>query len=174
MRILTEQKEIQNAQNRLIGWLASHCNVIIPVKLGHQGETVECSINWSASDGLWFYSRNIPESRYWNAFGIAEIRPSVGSLLPIICEINPPIEGLNLFTQGAFVQKNDDSIFLAHRGKIGGGRPGIGRTLFFNNYVGVVKDINGKKFAFLGEINSADIVMKILNFVQEVNRIKNM
>lgn len=46
---------------------------------------------------------------------------------------------------------------------------------FFNNYLGEVKDIKWKKkFAFLGEINSAYIVMKILNFVQEVNRIKNI
>ncbi len=174
MRILTGKNEIKNAQNQVIKLLTSHCTDNIPVKLGHQGETIECSINWSPTDGLWVHSRTFPNSRYWNAFGIKETRPKNDSLLPIIVEINPPIEGLNRLTQGAFIEKGDESIILVYRGKIGGGRKGIGRQLFFDNYRGRVQKIFGKQFAVLGEIRNPDLVQKILYLVQEVDRIKHL
>ena len=72
------------------------------------------------------------------------------------------------------MEADNGEILLVHRGKIGGGRPGIGRSLFFNNYAGDVEDINGKRFAVIGDINSPDFVQKIEFFIKEVDRIKSL
>lgn len=172
MIILTEKTEIENAQEDLIRRLLMHCTIPISVKLGHKGETIECTINWSPGLGLWFHSRPIQGSRYWNAFGYSENTPLVNSLLPIICEINPPIEGLNKRTQGAFFRDNDEKLILVHRGKIGGGKPGIGRKLFFDNYNGIISIIDKDRLAIIGELSSHNFVEQVTKFVHEVNRIK--
>jgi hypothetical protein len=94
-------------------------------------------------------------------------------MLPIVCEINPPLEGLEKRTQGAFAQDNGH-IWLLYRGKIGGGRPGIGKRLFFENYLGGINDINGERFVIIGDIRSTNFVESVRNFVREVERIKGL
>lgn len=99
--------------------------------------------------------------------------PRQNSMLPIVCEINPPLEGLDKRVQGAFACDNGH-IWLLHRGKIGGGKPGIGRKLFFENYLGEVREISNDRFAIIGDINSPDFIERVKNFVQEVERIKGL
>jgi hypothetical protein len=94
-------------------------------------------------------------------------------MLSIICEINPALEGLDKRTQGAFAQDNGH-IWLLYRGKIGGGRPGIGRRLFFENYPGEIMDIAGERVVIIGDIRSANFVENIKDFVREVERIKGL
>jgi len=130
---------------------------------------------------LWFHSRKLEDKfdseriavkRYWNAFGLSEVAPRQNSMLPIVCEINPLLEGLDKRVQGAFARDNGH-VWLLHRGKIGGGRPGIGRRLFFENYFGEVKGIAGDRFAIIGDIGSPDFVQRVRNFVREVEQIKD-
>ncbi|MCJ7631014.1 hypothetical protein MUP77_01240 [Candidatus Bathyarchaeota archaeon] len=162
--------------------MEKRCDRQIRVRLGYQGGNVDCIINWSEDLGLWFHSRKlegtfnferIAISRYWNAFGLSEVVPRQDSMLPIVCEINPPLEGLDKRTQGVFA-RDDGRIWLLYRGKIGGGRPGIGRRLFFENYLGEVEDIAGERFAIVGDICSSDFVECIRNLVREVERIKGL
>jgi hypothetical protein len=172
--ILTNRREIENAQREFVTKLEKRCDRQIPVKVGYRGGYVDCSIRWSQALGLWFYSEKIEGSRYWNAFGLSEVVPRQNSMLSIVCEINPPVEGLNKRAQGAFAQDDYGHVWLVHRGKIGGGKPGIGRKLFFENYQGEVMEIAGNKIAMIGDISSPDFVEHIRNFVQEVERIKSL
>ena len=172
--VLTDQKEIQKAQQEFVSRLSEICDTKIPVKLGYKGGYEDCSIFWSKALGLWFYSRKIAGSRYWNAFGLSQVAPRKNSMLSIICEINPPIRGFDRRVQGAFVQDHEGHIWLVHRGRIGGGRPGIGRRLFFENYQGKVLEIEGDRFAIIGDISSAAFVERVKAFVQEIERIKSL
>ena len=172
--VLTNRKEIENAQREMIMSLGRHWDRQIPVKLGFQGGNIACSIYWSQVHGLWFCPGKIEENRYWNAFGLSEDTPRQDSMLSIVCEINPPVKGLNRAVQGAFVRDKNGHIFLLHRGKIGGGRPGIGRKLFFENYEEEVREINGIKFAVIGDITSPDFIKRVQLFVKEVKRIKGL
>lgn len=171
MRFLITQKDIENAQQQLCMSLSHKCTQQIPVSLGFQGGHIDCTINWSPTFGLWFHSGEL-ETRYWNVFGLSDVAPKKNSMLPIIVEINPPVKGLNRQVQGAFVLNENDELTLVHRGKIGGGKPGVGRKLFFENYQGETRNTNGRKVVILGDINSPDFVRKIKSFVQEVARIK--
>ena len=172
--VLTKKEEIEKAQNEFITTMKTYCDEQIPVKLGHQGDTIECTIYWSNRLGVWFHSRKIEGSRYWNAFGLAEVSPKPDSLLPIICEINPPIEGLNKRVQGAFVRDDNGRILLVHRGRIGGGRPGIGKKLFVEHYQGEKCNIDSDEIAVIGVINANDFPERVSAFVNEINRIKNI
>jgi len=172
--ILTHRNEIENAQRQFVAKLEERCNRQIPVKLGYKGGYEECVIRWSPLLGLWFNSGRIVENRYWNPFGLSEVAPRENSMLPIVCEINPPVEGLNKQTQGAFMRDENGHIWLLHRGKIGGGKPGIGRKLFFENYQGETMEIACEKFAVIGDIDSSDFVDQVTNFVREVERIKGL
>jgi hypothetical protein len=84
------------------------------------------------------------------------------------------MEGLDRRVQGALARDNNNHIWLLHRGKIGGGKPGIGRKLFFENYHGEVTEVAGNRFTIIGDISSLDFVESVKDFVQEVNRIKNL
>jgi len=154
--------------------LEKHCDKQIVVKAGHKGGYRDCSIHWSQDLGLWFHSKKIEGSRYWNIFGLSKVAPKQNSMLSIVCEINPPVEGLDKRTQGAFARDEQGHVWLVHRGKIGGGKPRIGRKLFFENYQGEVREIDGDRFAIIGDLSSPDLVESVKNFVREVDRIKNL
>jgi hypothetical protein len=66
-----------------------------------------------------------------------------------------------------------------HRGRIGGGRKGVGRTLFFNHYLGGefvdVKDGESvSTLALIGDLDSPRLAYQIANFVHEVQRVKSL
>jgi len=170
--ILTHRNEIENAQRQFVAKLKERCNRQIQVKVGHKGEYKVRTIRWSQVLGLWFYSEKREQSRYWNIFGISEAAPKENSMLSIVCEINPPVEGLSKRAQGAFMRDENGHIWLLHRGKIGGGKPGIGRKLFFENYRGETVEITCEKFAVISDIDSSAFVDHVTNFVREVKRIK--
>jgi len=172
--ILTSRHEIENAQRQFVAKLKERCNRQITVKVGRKGGHKKRVIQWSQLLGLWFYSEKRESSRYWNIFGLSEVAPRENSMLSIVCEINPPVEGLNKRAQGVFMRDNNGHIWLLHRGKIGGGKPGIGRKLFFENYQGETKEIADEKFAEIGDIDSSDFVDQVTKFVREVERIKGL
>jgi len=172
--ILTSRQEIENAQRQFVAKLEERCERQIPVKVGRKGGHKERVIHWSQLLGLWFYSEKREASRYWNIFGLSEAAPRENSMLSIVCEINPPVESLSKRAQGAFMRDNNGHIWLLHRGKIGGGKPGIGRKLFFENYQGETTEITDEKFAIIGDIDSSDFVDQVTNFVREVERIKGL
>lgn len=171
MLVITIQEHIEKAQEGLVSRLAQECRIRIPARLGYRGGYEECAIFWSDRLGLYFYSKEL-QSRYWNAFGLSEERPQENSMMLIICEINPPIKGLDRKVQGAFAQDDKGHTWLLHRGRIGGGRPGIGRRLFFDNFRGEAIRIHGDRFAVVGNMNTQGFVEHLRDFVEEVDRIK--
>jgi hypothetical protein len=73
---------------------------------------------------------------------------------------------------------NNEEVLLLNRGKIGGGRVGMGKQLFFENYRGDFATANDdgfyKEFCVIGSINSKHIPQQLSNFIAEVHRIKNL
>lgn len=51
-------------------------------------------------------------------------------MLSITVEVNPPHEGENHRTAGVFLRDGAGRVHVAHSGKIGGGRPGVGKRAF--------------------------------------------
>ena len=63
--------------------------------------------------------------------------PDGTSALPITCEINVPVAGIDRKLGGAFARNRDGRTFVVHRGLIGGAKKGVGKSLFASRFRGV-------------------------------------
>ena len=175
MGLLTTQTDIAAAMRKYIAQMRTKCTQPIPANLGYKGGFEQITFYWSPQLGLWFGSDStIATGRYWNPLGIAETQPQQGEMLSITCEINPPISGLNRRTQGAFDLAGPSQLWLLHRGRIGGGKPGVGRSLFFDNYNGSTRNVGGDTFAVVGNVNSGTLPDDVNDFVNTVAEIKSL
>ena len=97
-------------------------------------------------------------------------------MVPICCEINFPLSGIDRRISGAVAEDESGGLFLAHRGQIGGGRKGIGAELFRNHFDGewsiVVDGDRETKLVVVGSIESPRLLRQIQFFIREVERIK--
>ena len=174
--INSDEMIIKEAQEKLINNLESYVDEKVFLTIGFQGETIERTISWSNNLRIWFFSETLKGSRYVNAFGID--KPKRNAHISNVCEINFPLKGINRRIGAAIAQDDKGSIYIIHRGKIGGGRSGIGKSLFEENYRGKLISVDDggdeKTMALIGELNSPNISNEIVNFVYEVNRIKGL
>jgi hypothetical protein len=147
------------------------------VMVGYKGESMEHEVFWSDKLKVWWiFSES--ENRFWNAFGVGEPRWNTKYSHSITCEINPPYTGINRRVSGLFAKDFAGNVFLLHRGKIGGGRKGIGKTTFQNNYTGewvdVVEGNAVSEVALIGCLSSSRFPWQVANFVYDVDRIKGI
>jgi hypothetical protein len=130
---------------------------------------------WAADLGIWYAPAVISGSRYWNAFGTKDPQ---GSSVPITCEVNLPLHGIDRRIGGAAASDEQGRTILVHRGRIGGGREGIGAELFWSHYEGkrltVWDGDRDTDVAAVAELGSPRFVRQIQFFVHEVERIKTL
>lgn len=148
----------------------------IPARIGHQGYTHGLQkVRWAAKLGIWIHSEFLHRRKYyWNAFGVKKPRP--GGAAEITTEINSPLSGINRRIAGAFARNEEGNLLLVHRGKIGGGRKGIGKALFEERYKGewvtALDDGVQSRFALIGALDSRELGQRISRFVHEVDAMK--
>ncbi len=174
LRIVENEPAIRRYQRQFVRCFRLLTEEKIPVKLGHPGASMKATVSWSERLGIWFFSRKIAGSRYWHAFGVG--RPEGGAGVATTCEINFPLNGIDRRTGGAFAQDHGGRIYVVHRGKLGGGRKGIGKSLFENRYRGVweIMDDGGEEtpVAVIGILSSPRFARQIAQFVRKIARIK--
>lgn len=176
LRAITDAKTIRRCQQHFTRHLKSWGKEKIPATLGHQGASTQARVWWSDELGLWFFPGKGEENRYWNAFGID--RPRRDAALSITCEINFPKEGTDRRIGGVFAADGKGRIFVVHRGKLGGGRKGIGKALFERQYRGVWVDMeDGEEestVAVVGLLQSPRFARQLAQFVNKIDKIKDM
>jgi 5-methylcytosine-specific restriction enzyme A len=112
-----------------------------------------------------------PKHRFWNCFGIGN--PAEQHMLTITVEINPPHEGEDRRVAGLFARDEDSRIYIAHTGKVGGGRKGIGPNAF-RKFLGdrawhEIETQGGRRTAVaLGPIDAPDFPNQLAEFVHKV------
>lgn len=146
----------------------------IRVKLGHQGASFEAKVAWSKKLDLWMFSQAPRNVRYWNAFGRG--KPRASGQLPITAEINFPWSGIDRRTGAAFAADAQKQIYVIHRGIIGGGKKGIGKSLFEENYRGVwawMEDGGSlSQVAIVGRLGSERFALQAAGFVEKIEKLK--
>jgi 5-methylcytosine-specific restriction protein A len=182
MWILSNQIEIQNAQILLSNTLNNLQLKTVQVKLGHKGANYPSLIAYCNAYDIWFTIGSKFQGsgsanqiyRYWNAFGVGDPKPN--SSIPIIVEINCPCDGIYRTLGGAFAEDDQGEHYLCHRGRIGGGRKGIGLNLFmqqFGNRLQTVQDGNITSQVFvIGQIKSSNFPQLLTDFVKDIAAIK--
>ncbi len=115
--------------------------------------------------------------RYWNTFGL-EDPGTQRSSLSVTVEVNPPLEGGNPQVAGVIGRDGEGVLMLAHRGTIGGGKPGVGKTLFWDNFMGptdmLYDGLDITKCAFVARLGTGTLLNDLRRFVDEVARIKRL
>lgn len=146
-------------------------------QVGYRAGIERVTLIWHSNERLWVLlePERLP-NRYWCAFGIDD--PQVLSLLSITCEINSPRSGINRQCAGLFIRDDNGSIYLAHSGKVGGGRAGIGKSAFMRSWGGrdVVAvrfpDRQERDYIVLGRVDGQSIIADTASFVYTVARLK--
>ncbi|MBU2054024.1 MAG: hypothetical protein KJ936_05180 [Proteobacteria bacterium] len=174
LKVVENESSVRRYQRQFARALKAAADETIPVKLGHPGASEKAKVAWSERLGIWFFSRKIAGSRHWNAFGVG--RPEGGAVIAITCEINFPLCGIDRRTGGAFAEDREGRICVVHRGKLGGGRKGIGKSLFKNRYRGVWEVIDDGSeetpVAVIGVLQSPRFARQVAQFVRKIALVK--
>ena len=145
--------------------------------IGCQGGSEPAQVTWHSEKKLWvFLAPERLENRFWCAFGTDD--PTADSTVPVACEMDAPRAEVNRRCTGLFIADSTGTIYLAHSGKIGGGRTGIGKTAFMDsrnsNDVVPVQFPDKKEIDYLviGGIHDSDFLSELAQFVHSVAEFK--
>ena len=175
MTVIESKKRITRAQRDFQQRLKAISDIRVDRRVGFQGGVEQVEVYWSSRLRIWMgFDR--ADNRFWNPFGT--MNPDTRSALHIVCEINFPFTGINRRVGGTFVEDDAGKVYVAHRGKIGGGRTGIGKELFLENYSGSLSTvIDGNRqepLAVIARLDERSFPRKVARFVKEVERIKRL
>lgn len=175
LKVIDDEKLIRKYAKLFARSFKPFADEAIKVKLGHQGASFPARIFWSKKLGIWSFSKTVKSVRYWNAFGTE--RPRVDSQSAITAEINFPWSGIDRKTGAAFATDAGGRVYAVHRGKIGGGKKGIGKSLFEDNYRGLwvwMEDGDALgQVAVIGALDSPRFALQAALFVRKVGQMKS-
>lgn len=175
LEVLTDSRAVSRSMHDLSEQLASIATQSTEQLIGFRGGAARELVHWSSPLAVWSVCTRV-SNRYWNAFGVD--RPVEGSPLAITVEVNPPFAGVDRKMGGAVaVESSTGKRFLVHRGRIGGGRQGIGASLFWSRFRGGVSmrepgREEPARVVVVGEIGAPSFPRDLAAFVHEVARIK--
>ncbi len=173
--VITDGKEIQKLQRRFKRQLQQYFTQPFYCRIGYPGGSLNGDVQYSSEFDLWIAEQQL-DNRYWNGFGSG--RPIDSNSNSLCGEINFPYEGINRRIAGAFAVEDSGNIVVLHRGKIGGGRTGIGKGFFTDNFRGdFVTAVDGSietQFCLVGELSSPLFARQVANFIFEIRRIKGL
>jgi len=176
LKVLQVESAIKRCRRQFIKSFKPFIDEEISVNLGHPGATLKAKVLWSERLGIWMVHEKMSGNRYGHAFGAGN--PTGSSHIPITCEINFPAKGIDRRVGGALAMDRDGRIFVVHRGRIGGGKKGVGKALFDDHYRGVwaiMEDGAAETtVAVIGVLNSPRFVRQVSQFVRKVDRVKNI
>jgi len=117
------------------------------------------------------------DNSLWNTYGLGD----PNSYRDMVCHLTVPIEGVDRRIGAVYARSTEDgTVSILHRGKIGGGREGVGKTVFwdhFHEYGGrVVESDDGEgdlRFALVATVGSASFLSDVKTFVVTVKAIKD-
>ena len=178
LRALEGREQIRAALD-VIGERVQRGGTPCRCQLGYQGGYEEATVYWHDNCGLWcMLDTKLIENRSWCCFGTTQ--PTPGGMLSIMCEINSPFEGIRRDIAGVFAKDDGGHVYLAHTGKVGGGRPGIGKSAFWHFYGGKAvetiewSDGGTSPAVVIGRIDGEHLLISMAGFVRQVEDFKSL
>ncbi len=176
LKVLEDESAVRKYRRQFIRSFKPFVDEKIQVHLGHPGGAFRAKVLWSDALGIWVFHEKISGNRCGHAFGVG--KPAGTSSISITCEINFPLHGIDRRMGGALAEDRHGRVFVVHRGKIGGGKKGVGKTLFEKHYRGawaVMEDGDAvSTVALVGVLNSSRFVRQVTQFIRKVDTMKDM
>lgn len=176
LEVITDASEILDAFELLRQGLSEDATVIRR-HLGWRGGGGEYDVIWREPDGFWAVLDDNPaRNRYWCSYGAAN--PEKYKSLPIIVEINPTRVGRDRRHGGMFLRSADGSIFLAHDGRVAGGKKGVGKraflaTLNLEAVASVASPSGAENAVVIGQVGSSNLPRQLRRYLDSVARFKS-
>ncbi len=176
LKVLKDESAVKKYRRQFIRSFKPFVDEKIQVHLGHPGGAFRAKVLWSDRLGIWMFHEKISGNRCGHAFGFG--KPSGTSSISITCEINFPLHGIDRRMGGALAEDRRGRVFVVHRGKIGGGKKGVGKTLFEKHYRGAWAFMEDgdivSTVALVGELISPRFVRQVTQFIRKVDTVKDM
>ena len=176
LRIVEDVEKINAIQNELSEKMMT-LGKQKTITIGHQGDSKRRQAYWFPEYGFWWSYGDDVSTRHWNAFGI----PNDESMLEsknqsMICQINFS-KGPKPKAAGVLVSSGGGKIYVAHNGKVGGGKKGVGRATFKERSKLDWKHAEGHHGAMdvtlVSALDDKDLLANLNKFVREVRRFKS-
>ena len=168
---------IDGAQKRLLQRIHQEIPDKIPdVVVGFRGGQDNLPV--FSNNRIWFAYKPL-EKRHWNAFGSGPLAHQRSNSVTV--EVNPAIHGVDRRVAGLFaVDKETKHTVLLHRGKIGGGRKGIGKASFMEWYRGTPvrftdpsRGEHKEQAILVADLESSEFLIQLESFVDIVRKFKD-
>lgn len=173
---LAESRAIRSALDHIAKRMKQGAKVY-KRRIGFPGGHNDGTVYWH--DGLQFWCLFNPDflaNRYYTCFGT--MNPAEHDMVSITVEFNTAHDGVNRALGGLFVRDGAGHVYMAHTGKVGGGRPGIYKGAFWDFYgpdnAETVQwpDRSTSPVAVIGEITSPRLMERTVEFVRLVEEFK--
>jgi hypothetical protein len=171
---LTKKIDVSKAQARLLKKLRAGEHVIGTI--GYPGGSYRTTIYNLTEHGFWF-GGGMPTgtiSHYWNCFGLGTMK--AGASRNIMCEINPPTSGVSGLCGGVFIANEHGKVALASRGRLGGGKAGVGRKNFEKFYrdgwIQAFREDEIHKLVLIDYLDSPNLAARLGDYIFAVAKIK--
>jgi len=170
-KILRCQKEFEKDVKKLLSYIGLR-------RVGFPGGHEDCDI-W-ANDTIWYYTSEVQtgSQRFWNGFGLAhDLDKSRTRNLHIAVEINIPFQ-LNRRVSGLYAKDmNSKKVCLFHRGRLAGGRKGIGKKAFLEWYpkdtIDVIEDDQVIEALLVTNLQDESFIDDLSKFVEQVSEFRH-
>ena len=176
LKIIEEKSKITGLNKAFLKKIRRAAEYSKEVEVGYPGGNGTAKVYYIKKYDFWGCFDEAGDNRYWNAFGIG--KPKETSNNSIICELNFPFSGILRSIGGAFAEDEAGNTYLVSRGKIGGGRVGIGKNLFDDNYQGSKVDAEDggmvSEVAPIAAMKSPRFIVQLAFYIREVERIKKL
>ncbi len=148
--------------------------------IGYPGGHTEESMFADGTGGIWYSFSHLTETavkKYWNPFDIFDPNRSVQT---IVVELNIPIDTNGQQVAGFFARNIESGLsYLMHTGRVGGGRPGIGKSAFLAwsklKPMSVLQGDGQERFGIvIGAMEENEIVERVSSFVSKVSKFKEL
>jgi hypothetical protein len=176
LTIVTDSDRIAAANQQFARSLTAGAKAFGRLPIGFQGGHREAEVFYQSELDVWMcFEREA--NRFWNAFGFGQ---PVRSAAAIVAEINSPYEGIDRRIAGAFAIDSEEQLYLVHRGKIGGGQPGISKPAFLRYYqetMGVLEPVSDgdttSDVIVIGTLSDSRLPAHVASFVRTVSDFKH-
>ncbi len=177
LHVLADRRRIARAVRVLRRRLAG-----LPVRnvtiTWHGGGKAKGDIAWLREHAFWWrHDATLLRNRHWLVFGHAPDTPTRTET--ITCEINLPFAGADRRIAGAILRDEDDALYLAHSGKIGGARAGQRKQAFRdfaasgNWQAARWPDGSTTELLVIGPLEGPRLARQVGRFVSAVQRFKS-
>ena len=173
LRPLTERDEIKRARRKFESGMRRGARKV-PLRVGWKGGGGgETEVYWHADEEIWSFFRST-----WSAYGTDDPKTVRGQVMDV--QIDPPASGFDRSFAGVFLRDDHGNVYIAHSGRMGGGRVGIWKGSFRKHYRGAKyqkvtwPDGQETEVVVIGRVDSPRLPAQVGQFVKEVARIKKL